>query len=191
MEEWLLIYFWDSKPAWMTHLNEKEKRPIYIYFLSCFLLTLPLIVWNILLTDRLPSGFQLAFFNKEIPDFLLYGENISRTLIFSFTLFMPLHISNQRQKRGFWLYIAGMLLYFASWLMLIYFPGGSWSSSILGFMAPAYTPALWLTGIALMGNSFYFGWTYKPWMLILISVIFLIFHTYHTYIVFCRMEFLS
>ena len=170
----------------MKQLDIKDSQPVYRYFLSCFLLTLPVMAWNILLSNHLPRVFQSASFRKDIPDFLIYGENVSRTLLFGITLCMPLHISTQRQKRGIWLYIAGMLLYFASWLMLIYFPEGSWSTSIWGFMAPAYTPALWLTGIALAGNSFYFRRTYKPWMLILISVIFLAFHNYHTYIVFCR-----
>ncbi len=55
-------------------------------------------------------------------------------------------------------------------------------------MAPAYTPALWLAGIAFMGNSFYFGQPYKPWILLLVSAIFLIFHNYHAYIIFCRMR---
>lgn len=156
------------------------------YLLNCFLLTLPIMAWNMLLTNRLPEAFQPDIFWKDIPAFLTWGENISRALVFMFTLLMPLRIVTHVQKSGLILYVAGTIIYFASWLVLIYLPDSAWSNSILGFMAPAYTPLLWLLGIGLIGDSFYFNWPYRRWYFMLISIVFLSFHNYHTMLVYFR-----
>ena len=155
------------------------------YLLNCFLLTLPILVWNIILTNKLPQTFHPEIFLNKIPAFLTYGENISRTVVFALTIFMPLRITTLLQKKGLILYVSGTLLYFLSWLMLIYFSNSHWSNSLLGFMAPAYTPLFWLLGIGLIGDSFYFNFPFKRWFFILTSIIFLIFHNLHTYMVFC------
>lgn len=142
--------------------------------------------WNIALTNKLPKDFQPDIFWKDIPAVLTYAENISRTLIFMLTLLMPLSISTFKQKRGLILYVGGTILYFVSWLGLIYFPDSRWSSNAFGFMAPAYTPLLWLTGIGMIGNSFYFNLPYRRWFFILTAIIFLMFHNFHTMIIYLR-----
>lgn len=156
------------------------------YAVNCFLLTIPILIWNIVLTSKLPQDFQPEIFWKDIPTFLTYGENISRTVVFMLTLLMPLSISTLAQKRGFFLYVGGTLLYFASWVVLINFPNSEWSNSIIGFTAPAYTPLFWLIGIGLIGNSFYFNLPFRRWFFISISIIFLIFHNFHTFTIYCR-----
>lgn len=153
--------------------------------LNCFLLMCP-IVWNIVLTKKLPLNFQPAVFWKDVPPYLTYGENISRTIVFVLTILMPLRISTKTQKRGLLLYFIGTMLYFASWIALIYFPDSNWSNHIIGFTAPAYTPLLWLTGIGFIGNSFYQNLPYKRWFFISLSIIFLIFHNFHTIIIYLR-----
>jgi hypothetical protein len=145
-------------------------------------------LWNILLVDKLPNEFQPEIFGSNIPVFITYGENIFRFLIFGLTLIMPLKIETNIQKKGFILYVIGVLLYFASWYLLIYFPHNKWSNNILGFMSPAYTPLFWLIGIGLIGNNFYFNLPYKKWYFFFISVMFLIFHNLHTFIVFSRIH---
>jgi hypothetical protein len=50
-----------------------------------------------------------------------------------------------------------MIIYFASWLLLIVRPDAAWSRSAAGLLAPAYTPLIWLAGIALVGGS----WPYE------------------------------
>lgn len=127
-------------------------KGIKIYFLNCFLLILPLLAWNLALTDQLPSPFKPEVFGQNIPWFITLGENTFRTLIFLLTALMPLSIKSTQQKRGGILYLTGTLLYFLSWLALIYFPDSAWSNSRLGFLAPAYTPLLWLTGIGFISN---------------------------------------
>ena len=156
----------------------------YIY--NCFLLIIPVLCWNLLLTNRLPEVFQPEIFGKDIPPYIAYTENILRTLLFGFTLLMPLSIFKRRQKNGLILYLTGIIFYFSSWLALIYFPQSSWSYSLLGFMAPAFTPLLWLTGIGLVGDSFYFGLPYKPWLFICVSFVFLLFHNIHAGIIYFR-----
>jgi hypothetical protein len=156
------------------------------YSLNCLILTLPPLIWNIVLATKLPSEFQKEIFWKDIPTYLKYGENISRIIVFVFTLLMPLHILAKKQKQGLFLYIGGVILYFASWIALIYFPDSAWSKSVFGFMAPAYTPLVWLIAIGLIGDSFYFNLPYRRWVFILLSIIFLSFHNYHTLIIYLR-----
>ena len=158
------------------------------YLLNCFLLTIPIIVWNIVLTSKLPQAYQPEIFWKNIPAWLKYAENISRILVFMLIFLMPLSISTLTQKRGLILYLVGTIIYFASWLVLIYFPESRWSSNIFGFMAPAYTPLLWLTGIGFIGNSFYFNLPYKRWFFILAAIIFLIFHNFHAMTIYFRIQ---
>jgi len=152
------------------------------YVGNCFILMLPILIWNILLTDYLPRAYQPEVFSKDIPSFLMYGEQISRSMIFLLAFLMPLDIarSNKGQRLGLYIYIGGVLLYFASWIMLIGLPDSAWSNSMVGFSAPAITPALWLAGIGLIGNSFYFNLSFRRWPFMFISAIFLFFHISHT-----------
>lgn len=156
------------------------------YFFNCFLLTIPILVWNLIFADKLPKTFQPEIFWNDIPSFLSYGENISRTIMFIFICLMPIKISTSTQERGFVLYVLGMLIYFASWLSQIYFQNSLWSDSLFGFLAPAYTPIFWLAGIGLIGNSMYFNIPYKRWVFMLISIVFLMFHNAHTFLIYLR-----
>lgn len=143
-------------------------------------------IWNITLTKELPLNYQSEVIWKDIPTYVTYGENISRTIVFMLTILMPLRISTSTQKKGLFLYFIGIAVYFASWIVLIYFPNSSWSNHIMGFMAPAYTPLLWLTGIALIGKSFYLNLPYRSWFFISVSIIFLVFHNFHTITIYFR-----
>jgi hypothetical protein len=122
------------------------------YFANCFLLVLPILVWNIGLQSKLPVIFQQETVWKNSIFLLTIGETISRSTVFALTLLMPLRISTRRQKAGLLMYLGGVVLYFISWLVLIYLLGSAWSMSLVGFSAPAYMPLLWLTGIGLIGD---------------------------------------
>ena len=154
--------------------------------LNCFLLTAPILVWNIVLANQLPKAFQPDIFWKDIPIYLTFPENISRYEIFMLMFLMPLSISSNTQKKGLFLYLVGTIIYFASWLVLIYLPEGGWSNNFMGFMAPAYTPLLWLIGIGMIGDSFYFKLPYRRWMFISASILFLIFHNLHAVTIYFR-----
>ena len=161
-------------------------EPIKKYSLNCFILTIPILIWNLVLAGKLPQEFQPEIFWKDIPAFLTFGENISRTVVFILTALMPLSISTNTQKKGLLLFFGGTILYFVSWLALMYFPDSGWCRSIFGFMAPAYLPLVWLTGIGLIGNSFYFRLPYRPWIFLSIAWLFMIFHNVHVAIIYFR-----
>lgn len=163
-----------------------KPNPVLKYVCNCFLLTLPIVAWNLVFASHLPVTFQPAIFWHDIPPFLAFGENISRVVVFLLTLLMPLSVESKTQKTGLVLYVAGTVLYCASWLALLYFPESAWSNSGWGFIAPAYTPALWLTGIGLIGRTFYVNLPYKRWLFISVSMVFLVFHNVHTIMIYHR-----
>ena len=154
---------------------------LYKYFLNCFVLTTPILVWNILLTYKLPKTTKPDILIQHISPWITYPENSIRIIIFTMMAFMPIKIAKPIQKQGFVLFILGTLLYCASWLVLIYYPESLWSKSILGVLSPAYTPALWFVGIGLIGDSFYFNLPFKRWIFISLVLLFLVFHNIHTY----------
>lgn len=154
------------------------------YFTNCFLLILPILIWNIGFTTKLPEVFQQETGWQNSAFLLTVGETISRSIVFVLTLLMPLRISTRRQKTGLVLYLGGVALYFISWLALIYFPDGAWSTSLAGFSGPAYTPFLWLMGIGLIGNSFYFNLPFKRSYFFSASIVFLLFHNVRTVLIY-------
>jgi hypothetical protein len=143
------------------------------------LLLLPIMAWNLILTKKLPQAYSAEIFEKDIPAFIVNGENVSRLIVFILPLLMPFHIETQTQILGWWLYIAGTILYFFSWLVQIYYPQSAWSLSAFGFLAPAYTPLIWLIGIGLIGNTLYFSFPYRSWMYIFTAIVFIGFHLSH------------
>lgn len=147
---------------------------------------LPIIIWNMFLTSKLPPVFSPTSFNAEIPFVILAGENIFRSIIFLLLLFVELGISSPHERKGAVTFFLGIALYFTSWLLLIYAPNSEWSNSVLGFTAPACTPIIWLVGLSLMVKSYYFKLLYSKWHLILPSIAFSIFHVSHTVYVYNR-----
>lgn len=151
-------------------------------------LTFPPLLFSLILMSRLPAALTPALFNKSIPDVLMNGENIVRILVFAMPLFFSIGISTKTQKQGLALYIAGVAFYYLSYGALISFPDSDWSTSMIGFVAPAYTNLFWMIGIGLLGEKFYFParLRYRPVFFIAPVVIFLIFHITHAVIVYRR-----
>jgi hypothetical protein len=162
--------------------------PISSYILNCFLLLIPILAWNAILASKLTVAYQAETFDKDIPSVVTLGENIFRSLVMFLPLLMPLNLVSRSQKLGLYIYILGMLIYFLSWTGLIVFPNSTWSMSAAGFLAPAYTPLIWLVGIGLIGTQLYFNSPYQGWIYILLSVIFLSFHITHAAIVYLRLN---
>lgn len=156
------------------------------YGLSCGLLLIPASVWNIALARYLPGSFAPAEFWRDIPEPLALTENGLRLAVFAFPFLMPLDVE-ARGRIGAWcVFVAGTFLYFASWLVLMLFPSSPWSMSALGFTAPAYTPAVWLLGIALIGRRVFWGRLYRWWMYATLALAFLAVHVTHTALIFVR-----
>lgn len=157
------------------------------YALNCFILLIPVFLWNILFATSLPRGYSIEFFWKDIPPGVGITENILRIIVFFLPLLMPLTIKTSRQKIGLGIYIAGVAIYFLSWVLQIYLPESAWSISLFGFLAPAYTTMIWLIGIGLIGDKLFFKVPYNPIIYMAISTLFVVFHTIHTYIVYTRL----
>lgn len=156
------------------------------YWSNAFWLMLPVLAVDVLFTAQLPAPYLKDFWS-DIPAFVTVGENMARMLVIGLPIFMSFSLRTRKQKIGLVVYLTGLVLYGASWAMAIIAPQSTWASSAFGFSAMAYTPLVWLTGIGLMGDSFYFrGIPYGSWAYIALAVIFTSFHTYHTLIVYGR-----
>jgi hypothetical protein len=136
--------------------------------LNCIWLILPLLAWNLVLGPRITQAAITS--DAHSPKWLLAAENVVRILVFALPLLIPLQIKDVWSKAGLAVYIAGTLVYFASWLPLILAPHSAWSVSPAGLLAPRLTPFLSFLGIALIGQAWPYG---------LISAVFIFFHTWH------------
>jgi hypothetical protein len=158
------------------------------YLFNCVWLLLPILLWNMVFAGKLPQAFQPEMFETDIPGFIVAGENFFRLVIFILPVLMPLRIVSPAQKVGLGLYLAGTGLYFLAWLALMLFPHSAWSLSAPGFLAPAYTPLIWLIGIGLIGSSLYFASSYQSWTYIALALIFVGFHLSHTALVYLKIR---
>jgi len=157
------------------------------YLYSCGWLLVPALLWNAALSDRLPLAYSPEQFGHAIPIALIWAENALRGLVFALPLLMPLRVESAMQRRALCLICAGSLIYFASWLPLMLAPAAGWSRSAAGFLAPAYTPLLWLGGLALLGRQVH-GWRgYRWWYYLLLSVLFTAVHVAHAGLVYARL----
>lgn len=154
------------------------------YTFTCGLLLLPILAGNAAFVSYLPPAISDPALWGAIPQPLAMAENALRVLLFAVPFFVPLQLSTRRQQVGLTLYIIGALVYAGSWLALIALPHSSWAASPAGFLAPAYTPALWLAGLSLLGKEFSWGGNYRPWMYATLCVLFLAVHISHATIVY-------
>jgi hypothetical protein len=175
----------------MTAQDETEgaRAPsAWRFVASCGLLTLPILLWNAAFTHYLPPALGSSEFWRGIPPAVTLGENGFRFAVVLLPFLMPLDLSTAAQRRGLWLFAGGMLVYFAAWIPLMLAPEAPWSTSSIGFLAPAYTPLLWLAGIGLIGRRLYWPSPYRPWIYIALSCAFVAFHTTHAAIVYARLS---
>lgn len=156
------------------------------YALSCGLLLVPVIAWNLAFTSKLMPPSVMSEFWRDVPAPLVLIENLLRALVIVVPFAMPLRIATKYDRRALIVFSFGTFGYFSSWLALIYLPKSSWSLSIFGSLAPAYTPILWLTGIAMLGNRLFWGQFYRWWMYLILCVGFLAAHITHVLLVYFR-----
>ena len=136
--------------------------------LNCFWLLIPILLWNVLFTPQLTQeGFKS---DVNVPKWILVAEGVLRIVVFAFPILLPLQWTDQLSKVGIALYIVGTLIYFSSWLPVIYLPDARWSISTLGVLAPYFTPLIFFVGIGLIGHS---------WVFVLTSALLIFFHTWH------------
>jgi hypothetical protein len=136
--------------------------------INCLYLTFPLLAWNLILGPKITDPRITS--DEYSPKWLLMAENILRIFVFTLPLLIPLQLDNPIHKFGLVVYIAGTMVYFASWLPLILAPHSAWSNSVIGLMSPRITPLLAFLGIAFIGESWLYG---------ILSAIFIALHTIH------------
>ena len=156
------------------------------YVLSCGVLTVPILVWNLALTRFLPPALASHEFSRDIPPLVTYGENALRIAVTVVPFLMPLEVATVGQRRGVLLFVVGTIVYFLSWLPLMIVPQSPWSTSWLGFVAPAYTPLVWLVGLGLIGRRLYVPLPFRQWVYVGLACGFVAFHVTHTNIVYAR-----
>jgi len=141
---------------------------IELRWINCLWLLVPLLVWNTVLAPKI----TLEQINSDAhsPAWLLMAENITRIVVFAFPLLLPLRIQDGSSKTGLGIYVLGTLIYFASWIPIIWMPDSPWSQSAVGLLAPRLTPFLSFLGMALIGHSI-------PY--VVISALFISLHTWH------------
>ena len=136
--------------------------------LGAYLLVLPLLAWNLVLGPSLVDPRLTS--DAHSPAWLLAAEGITRILCFAFPLLLPLQGRHPRHKAGWAIYALGTLVYFASWLPLIWAPASAWSNAAAGLLAPRLTPFLPFLGIALIGDA----WPYSA-----LTAAFILLHGWH------------
>lgn len=156
------------------------------YLWSCGLLTLPILAWNLASARYLPPQFDAAVFDRDIPLLVSAGENGLRMVVLVLPFFMPLDLTTPTQYRGLSLFVGGAVVYILAWIPLIVAPQSAWSTSRAGFLAPAYTPLLWLVGLGLTGSRFYVPVPFPPWAYPLLACAFVAVHVAHVNLVYTR-----
>jgi hypothetical protein len=160
-----------------------EVRP---YLLSCGMLLIPILVWNAALTRYLPGPWSTGEFWRDIPAPLALTERAFRWIVLALPFLMPLELTSLMQRFGLIVYSIGTTLYFASWLAILLAPEWRWASGALGLLAPAYTPLVWLVGLALLGQRLYWGSMYRWWMCLIPAGVFIAAHVGHAGLVYAR-----
>jgi hypothetical protein len=110
-----------------------------------------------------------------------------RVVLFALPVLMPLRVDTPRRRAGMALYLAGLVLYFLSGAPLMVSPASAWSTSVFGFMAPAYTPVFWFGGIALIGDTLFVRAPFR-WLYLLLTCAFLAFHNTHAWLVYTQLH---
>ena len=148
-------------------------------------LLVPVMVWNVALAGKLPHAYSMEVFSKAIPSTIAVPENVLRIALFALPSVTVLS-AYSTHRQGYIVFVLGLAIYFASWLILIYGPQSRWGHSAVGFLAPAYTPLLWLIGIALVTRSYIGGERLIRWAFLVLATAFLTFHISHAAFVYSR-----
>lgn len=157
------------------------------YLMNCFLLLLPMFIWNIIFYKHLPKGYTSHTIWDNIPFWLNTTENILRIIVFALPLLMTLSLQSKTQKIGLGIYLAALLIYFSSWILQIYFGDSLWSKSLIGFMAPAYTTIFIFIGVAIIGKQSIINFPRISLTYIITSILFVSIHTYHSYLAYINL----
>lgn len=156
--------------------------PEHSWLRNRFWLVLPVLALNASLAPHLPQTYAPEAFSAGIPAGLAAAENALRLLVCAVPLLMPLAPC----RPALLLYGCGLGAYAGAWLAVMAAPGSTWSASLIGFTAPAWTSLFWLAGIG-WGSRLRFVPRYRPWMYWVAAVSFTAVHTLSTGLVWIQL----
>lgn len=118
-----------------------------------FVPLLPLLMLNVVLVSRLPSAYAD---DSQVPGWLLAVETTLRVLVFGLPLLIRLALANAVNRVGLVLFVGGAVAYVASWVTAISVAGAPESLPPVVALAPYWLAAVFLAGIALMGEAWWY-----------------------------------
>ena len=147
------------------------------YSNNCFLLFIPILIFNILFFKKLPAHYL-----NDISHPIIIIETIARIITITFSFIMVLSIQNKIGKIGLIIYIVGIIIYFSSYFIAIYFNNTLIANNIIIILAPYWTSIIWLIGIGIIGNNLFVKIPYHFVTYIILSFVFTTIHTIHGYL---------
>ena len=163
------------------------RRPV-AYLTPAIWLMVPVMAVNIGFAALLPAAFQPEIFWAGIPAWIAWPENTLRILMFAVCAVLPLR--RRGAAAGWVVYLAGLACYGAAWGALILAPQSTWAMGAAGFLAPAYTPILWLIGVGLIADRPVFSQAPRRRWIGLYAALcagFLVAHVAHAALVYSRL----
>jgi len=147
------------------------------YISNCFLLFIPILLFNILFFKKLPPHYL-----KNISHPIIIMETITRIIVIAFSMIMVMNIQNKIENIGLIIYVIGIIIYFTSYFIEIYAANSLFGRNIIFILAPYWTSIIWLIGIGLVGNRLFINIPYHFTVYLILSVIFTTIHTIHGYL---------
>jgi hypothetical protein len=145
-----------------------------IVFLNCFLFQIHILLYNAFFFNKISRNLPS---DEGLAPWLLRAENFFRCLVFFLPIFIPINTSASTYIPGLILCIGGSVIYFLSWIPLLMVQKfkNLLSKSISIFLGPFFSPILFLSGIALIGESL--GYFFC-------SLLFILIHTRHGFLIY-------
>jgi len=150
-------------------------------------LWLPPLVASFAFWPNLGPSYQPDIFWHDIPSVLGIVENTSRFGVITFSALLLMSWRTHSERTGWIIYTVGFALYALCQWAIVLGPTGWWATSAFGFLAPAYTPIIFVVGIGLIGSKpitsqlMWVRWLFWP-----TAVVFLFSHNTHALMVFLR-----
>ncbi len=139
---------------------------------NAFVLIVIPLIFNLIWIKKLPAVYSD---DAQVSKWILWLERAFRLTAFFYPLLLPFHLNTPNQITGLAIYSFGLCLYLFSWLIQVYSAESEWSQSLWGFLAPAYMPLIWLSGIAIIAGS----WCYEIIVLFFSGI-----HVYHNWLIY-------
>ena len=155
----------------------KRQQIIQYLYSNCFLLFIPVILFDILFTNYLPEQYLKNSSHAIVPI-----ENTARIVLIALSTIMRINIKDKTGKIGVLIYIAGLILYVASYFILIHYTDTVIGENRILQLSGYWTAMIWLIGIGLTGNRLFVKVPYHYAFFLILSVLFGLIHTYHGYI---------